>query len=73
MIHMNSDRCGTKALIFGTVIGIVILCQRVNPQNWALNPRYSPIEASVRTTVDLDIVPNLDRVLGRFRVVGVVV
>ena len=73
MIHVNSDRCRTKTLVFGIDIGIVILYQWVNPQNWVLSPRYPPTEASVRATVDLDIVPNLDWVLGRFRVVGVVV
>ena len=73
MIHMNSDGCRTKTLVFSIDIGIVILCQWINPQNWVLNPRYPPTEASVRAMVDLDIVPNLDWVLGQFRVMGVVV
>ena len=70
---MNSDCGGTKTIIFGIVVKIVILYQRVNPQNWALNPQYSPMEASVQTMVDPDIVPNLDWVLGQFRVVGIVI
>ena len=73
LIHMNSDCGGTKTIIFGIVVKIVVLYQRVNQQNWVLNSRYSPMEASVWTTVDPDIVPNLDWVLGQFRVVGIVI